>query len=195
MSDEVFPSLIGETYPQTRTPIHSTLIQTSVSGREIRIAQHPWPRYQWTLSFSYLSAEAALSHFQALIGFYNARHGSFDSFLFNDAYDNAVVDQPIGTGNGAQKSFQLVRTFGDSTEAVFDLNGGLIVKVGGVVNGGWTYDSKTGLITFGAAPAGDITASFAYYWRVRFVDDKADFENFVYNLFELKKIAFISTRD
>ena len=39
-----------------------------------------------------------------------------------------------------------------------------------------------------------ISADFTYYFRCRFVDDKYDFENFMFRLWELKKLAFISVR-
>jgi hypothetical protein len=52
------------------------------------------------------------------------------------------------------------------------------------------------LVTFGTAPSSEliITADFTYYFRCRFIDDKYDFENFMYRLWQVKKLTFISVR-
>jgi hypothetical protein len=39
-----------------------------------------------------------------------------------------------------------------------------------------------------------ITADFSYWFRCHFVDDSYDFENFMYRLWQLKKLTFISVR-
>ena len=51
-------------------------------------------------------------------------------------------------------------------------------------------------MTFNTAPGSGliITADFTYYFRCRFIDDKYDFENFMYRLWQLKKLTFISVR-
>ena len=59
---------------------------------------------------------------------------------------------------------------------------------------GYTVDDETGLVTFAAPPpAGQIiTADFTYRFRVRFADDAAEFENFMYQLWQLKQIKLQS---
>jgi hypothetical protein len=39
-----------------------------------------------------------------------------------------------------------------------------------------------------------VTADFTYYYRCRFVDDSYPFEQFMSNLWTLKKLTFISVR-
>ena len=53
-----------------------------------------------------------------------------------------------------------------------------------------------GLLTFAIPPSSGlvITADFSYWFRCRFVDDSYDFENFMYQLWQLKKLSFISVR-
>lgn len=60
----------------------------------------------------------------------------------------------------------------------------------------YSVDPDSGLVTFATPPGGGmiITADFTYYFRCRFVDDKYDFENFMYRLWQLKKLTFISVR-
>jgi uncharacterized protein (TIGR02217 family) len=59
---------------------------------------------------------------------------------------------------------------------------------------GYSLDPTTGLVIFASPPpAGQlITADFTYYFRVRFSDDSADFENFLYQLWSLKQVKFQS---
>ena len=52
------------------------------------------------------------------MGFFLARGGQFDDFLLNESEltqsleDSVFTGQPIGTGDGVTKNFQLVRNFG-----------------------------------------------------------------------------------
>jgi uncharacterized protein (TIGR02217 family) len=59
---------------------------------------------------------------------------------------------------------------------------------------GYTVNGETGQVTFAAPPpAGQIvTADFTYRFRVRFADDTAEFENFMYQLWQLKQIKLQS---
>jgi hypothetical protein len=61
---------------------------------------------------------------------------------------------------------------------------------------GYSVDSMTGLVTFNTAPGSGliITADYSYYFRCRFVDDSYAFENFMFRLWQLKKLTFISVR-
>jgi uncharacterized protein (TIGR02217 family) len=60
----------------------------------------------------------------------------------------------------------------------------------------YSVDPATGLVTFESAPNSEliITADFTYYFRCRFIDDKYDFENFMYRLWQVKKLTFISVQ-
>jgi len=60
----------------------------------------------------------------------------------------------------------------------------------------YDVDPSTGRVTFSIAPGSGliITADFSYYFRCRFIDDKYDFENFMYQLWQLNKLTFISVR-
>ena len=54
--------------------------------------------------------------------------------------------------------------------------------------------TSPGLLTFAVAPAAAhaITATFTFYWPVRFVDDKVDFSKWTSNQYEMKKISLMS---
>jgi uncharacterized protein (TIGR02217 family) len=195
--------LAGLEYPVTRTPIFRTLVQESVSGKENRAAIQLYPRWKWSLSFNFLRDDSN-NEFRTLLGFFLARQGSYDSFLFDDVDDDTATAQSLGTGNGSQASFQLVRTLGGFTEPVLAPNAVGSVTVGGVAKSlGTDYAlslwgaAQPGVITFTTPPAASaaIVASFIYYWPVRFAADDNDFAKFMNQLWEQKKIEFESVKN
>lgn len=206
MSSAVFPSLTGITYPQDRTPIWDTIIQPNVSGKETRLATQTYPRYQWDLSFSALRqgtvGQTNYTELDTLLGFFNARQGSFDSFLFTDPKYNSISGQLIGTGDGVTSVFQLVQNQNGFVEPVLAPNSVQYVYNNGVDGGGWVVGlwgtSSAGQIIYtGAVPTSGnaITASFSYYWPCRFVDDKVPFSQFNGNMFEMKKLSIMSVKN
>ena len=189
MSNAVFPAFAGLSWPVKRTPKFNTKVKTAVSGKEARAAFMAYPIYEIDLNFDYLS----LSDWQTLGGFFKLRKGRFDSFLFSDANESSVTAQSIGTGNGTNKDFQLVRTVGGFTEPCENINGAALIYVNGVLQTLTTHYSigLTGLVTFVAAPANAISVTWtgSYYWRVRFNQDAAEFEENLKNFYTLKKLS------
>jgi uncharacterized protein (TIGR02217 family) len=198
MSNAIFPSLAGLEYPVTRTPVAGkTLIQTSVSGLENRVALWSAPRWRWTLSFNFLRDDSN-DEFRTLLAFFLARQGSYDSFLFDDPDDNAVAGQPLGVGDGVTTAFQLVRSLGGYAEPVLAPHALTAVSVGGAsIGSAFAVDPNGGVLTLAAAPAAGATvaADFTYYWPVRFMTDEVDFAKFMNRLWEQKKLDFISLKN
>jgi hypothetical protein len=120
-----------------------------------------------------------------------------------------AVNLTGGSGSGGRvdlawtTSTQLVRTFGDPSlagggfaEAVTASNLVNTIYYDGIVQTGWSVGNN-GIVTlagpfFSAQPV--ISADFSYYFRCRFIDDSYAFENFMYRLWQLKKLTFISVR-
>jgi uncharacterized protein (TIGR02217 family) len=146
------------------------------------------------LQFEVLRQDATYTELSQLVGFFNARRGQFDSFLYTDPADNAVTAEPFGTGDGATTAFQLTRAFGGAIENVYDLNGATSIYKNAVVQASGYAISAAGVVTFSVAPAAGIalTWSGAYYWRVRFEQDMAEARNFLYQLWNLQQLAFVS---
>ena len=109
MSNTVFPTLAGLTWNVLKSPRWSTKVQQSVGGKEMRAQFFSTPLYTWTLTYELLRASALLE-LQTLLGFFNARQGRFDSFLFSDPNDNNVTQMGFGVGDGVKTAFQLQRT-------------------------------------------------------------------------------------
>lgn len=206
MGTAVFPTLPGLGWSITRTQIFKARKQVSVSGKETALADWAYPRWQWELVFDLLRQGGGWTEMQQLAGFYAARNGGFDSFLYQDQDDNAVSSQQIAVGDGVATQFQLVRSFGGFTEPVLAPNQVTSVTVGGTpkVNGtdygiGTWGNGVTppGTITFftGAPAAGaPIAASFSYYWPCRFVDDQCAFEKFMAGAYQVRKLTFMSIK-
>jgi uncharacterized protein (TIGR02217 family) len=130
--------------------------------------------------------------------------GAYGTFLFRDPSDSWVLGQQIGVGDASATTFQLQRAMGMALPG-----GGFLepivapdvvhaIYLNGITQDPSTYSVEltTGLVTFDIAPSSGlvITADFSFYFRCRFVDDKYDFENFMHQLWQLKKLTFISVR-
>jgi uncharacterized protein (TIGR02217 family) len=204
MSNSVFPALVGLTWPVVKQPLFSTKIQRAVSGKEYRAAFMQYPLMTFTLPHDMLRDAAAFGELQAVMGFFNARQGSFDNFLFNDVTDNTAASQSFGTGDGNTTTFQLARTYGNGTANAVDLvmNPNVITSVynnasnipHGAGAGKYTVDGA-GLVTFGTAPAANaaITWNGTFYYRCRFVADSLDFNEHMSGLWDLMQLQLIGS--
>lgn len=193
MSDAVYPDLPGLRPEIKRTPMWKTLRQESVSGKLLTAALMTYPTRKYTLAYEVLRAGAE-QELQNLEGFFNARRGAFDTFLFNDPDDRSVTDQTFGTGNGTTTAFPLSRTRGGFAEPVQSLNGAPVIKINGVTKAtpaDYTI-STLGIVYFVVAPAAGaaLTWTGAYYWRVRFLLDMLDFDKFLQDLWKVNRVEF-----
>lgn len=193
MSDAVFPSLPGLKWNVKRANLWKTLKQESVSGKEMSVALMTYPNRRYSLAYEVLRAGAE-AELQTLEGFFNLRQGSHDTFLYSDPDDSAVTDQSFGTGDGSTTVFYLARTRGGFTEPVQALNGAPTIKVAGVTKATPAdYSiSATGVVTFTSAPANGaaLTWTGSYYWRCKFLQDAAEFDQFLQDLWQLQRIEF-----
>jgi len=197
MSNAIFPTLPGVKWGRTKTPVWSTRIQTAVSGKETRRSYFSYPLWRFSLQYEFLRS-GAQQELQQLVGFFNARQGSFDSWLYLDPEDNAAVDQLIGNGDGVTTRFRLARDFGGYIEPVGSMqtDAGLSVTVDGAVASNYTPDVDTGAIVFDTAPLAGaaIRWSGTFYYRCRFLQDSAEFQRFLKNLWSAQKIEFTSVK-
>jgi uncharacterized protein (TIGR02217 family) len=202
----IFPSLPGLAWSVTKTPTFQTRIQRAVSGRELRALDYPYPLWQFTLVFDLLrdNPTAGYDELRTLIGFFMLCQGAYGTFLFEDPSDYRVTGQQLGIGNASTTVFQLQRAMGATLpgggflEPIVAPNVVNAVYLDGITQNPGTYsvDPSTGLMTFSIAPASGliITADYSYYFRCRFTDDSYAFENFMFQLWRLKKLTFISVR-
>jgi uncharacterized protein (TIGR02217 family) len=200
LSNAVLPTLPGMNFPVGRSPIWQTDVQYSVSGKRTSISNWTYPKWKYTIGFDVLRSNA-LAELQQMVGFFNARQGRFDTFLFNDPDDNSVLLQGFGFGDGTTTKFQLARAYGGYVEPVLVVNStpapqiyvNGTLKIGGT---DYTLNVTTGLVTFVTAPANGtaLTWTGAYYWRCEFLDDQIDPSKFMTQLWELKTLNFQSVK-
>lgn len=202
MSTVVLPSLAGLGFDVVRTPLWDTNVQTAVSGKETRIARQASPRWRWELSYNVLRSAASYNELQQLAGFFNARQGRYDTFLYRDTDDNTVTAQALGQGNGTSTAFPLLRNFGGFNELILAPQTVSAVYINSVLqSSGWSVSNwgsaSPGVITFTTPPANNavITADFSFYFPCRMSEDSVSFSMFLSQHYRVKKFSFISVKN
>lgn len=197
---DIFPvnTLNGLDWNLVKTPEYNTMVVKAASGREVRASMQTQPIWHFVLSYAYLKdGLGGINDLKTLMAFYLKQLGSGAAFLFQDPNDFQVTNQTIATGDGVTKTFQLFRTMGGGgfnfNEIIKDVTA-LTVKVGTTVTS-VTLDSNGG-ITFATAPANGavISATFQFFFRVRFEDDSMDFTNTMNQLWEATSVKFVTVR-
>jgi len=217
----VFPTLPGLTFSVTKRPIGNFGVAEATSGGEVRINYWENPLWEWDLTYDYLPDFAGTggispSDLKAMMGFYVSTGCGFSAFCYTDPDDHVVLGQPLGTGDGTTTNFNLVRTFGLPAYGTSTDNIGYVNTGGPVLNGHGTFNLYVNgvlktqgtdytiinttpmaqyVVLTSAPPAGEeVTVDMTYYYWVRFLDPKYDFEKFMNQLWSLKKITLHSLR-
>src|SRR5258708_2868490 len=104
MGTQVFAPPTGLGWPVARSSMWQTRKQDNVSGKQVRVAEWSYPKYQWVLQADVLRHGVingtTYAEFANMLGFFNNLFGGEDSFLYTDVDDHAVTGQLIGTGDG-----------------------------------------------------------------------------------------------
>lgn len=155
------------------------------SGAEYRPQRWTHPLHRYEIAHNIKTAEAIAE----LRAFHFARRGRNRGFLLKDWLDwtsasdgqstATMLDQPLGTGDGADTTFQLVKRYPDDVDPydrpiAWPVTGTLLVAVNGVLKTtGVAVTRGTGIVTLTPAPAlaAVITAGFQFDVPVRFDED------------------------
>ena len=168
-----FPDNIA--YGATGGPEFATTVVVTGAGHEQRNVNWAEARGRWDVG-SGLKTQQQLDE---LIAFFRARKGKAYGFRFKDWTDDKATGQLLGTGDGVQTQFQLVKQY--PSGSVVEVR--TVTKpVAGTVRiykdsveqlSGWSVNVTTGLVTFTTAPAAgvEITADFEFDVPVRFDTD------------------------
>lgn len=197
-----FPVLPGIGWDIKKTPILSTRVLTAANGLEYRAQNWTYPRWKFSIPIPFMRQYLTYTEQQTLIGFILSQGGQFNSWAYNDPFDNNPVNQLIGSGNGSQLAFPLVRTIGGFTEPVLYCPTLTSVSVGGSVVSSSTYSlTQSGsygndTITFNAPPANGVAilATFVFNFVCRFLSDENEFNNDLWNIWSMKSIDFESIK-
>lgn len=197
----LFPALPGIIYPVKKTPTWNTDVQEAISGKIVALQRWSYPKYGIEVGYEFLRSDTAWGEYQDLVAFFNLAGGRATIFRFNDVNDNAVTNQGFGAGDGTTTAFQLTRAMGGTNFSWVDpvfYPVTAAISVAGVLQVlGTDYTiSTTGLVLFTVAPgAGQLlTWTGTFNWLCRFDDDSNTFEQFTYNLFELKQLKFTTEK-
>ena len=181
MSNTVFPSLPGLAWGVSRKPKWSSRVQKSTSGKRQAMSYMSFPLYEWTLSFNVLREYSTNTDLEQIQGFFNAMKGQYDTFLYADPHDAIIpTNQLLGLGNGSNKNFQLVRSYGGVVEPIFS-PAIVTIRVNNVVQTLGTHYTITdyGVVQFVTAPGAGVTvtATGTFRFRCAFTVDSIEFIN------------------
>jgi uncharacterized protein (TIGR02217 family) len=178
-------------------PERKTEIVALGSGREARNARWAGSRRRFDAG----TGMKTLDDLAEVVAFFEARRGRLIGFRWRDGLDDSSgrpgatptpLDQPLGTGDGATATFQLVKRYGTGAAAYVraiakPVAGSVRVAVGGVEiaeGAGFDLDAATGRVSFrpAAIPAAGtaVSAGFRFHVPVRFDTDvlKVDLAGF-----------------
>jgi uncharacterized protein (TIGR02217 family) len=179
-------------------PGYSTSVVTTVAGYEKRNANWAAARGRWNVAQGLKNREQVAN----LIAFFRARKGRAYGFRFKDWTDFAALAQLIGTGDGATKSFPLIKRYvsggiSETRTITKPVAGTVKIYVNGVLKtSGVAVDTTTGTVTFSSAPANGavITADFEFDVPVRFDTDQMDITIETYDLGRWGQIPIVEIR-
>jgi uncharacterized protein (TIGR02217 family) len=191
-----FPDNIG--YGATGGPEFATTVVVTGAGHEQRNVNWAEARGRWDVA-SGLKDQAQLD---ALIAFFRARRGKAYGFRFKDWTDHKATGELLGTGDGANKTFQLVKRYpsGGVVEVrtiTKPVAGTVRVYRDGVEQlAGWSVNATTGLISFTTAPTVgvQITAAFEFDVPARFDTDHMAVTIETFRLHRWQQIPIVELR-
>jgi uncharacterized protein (TIGR02217 family) len=153
----------------------------------------------------------SLDDIAVLIAFFESRRAQLYGFRWKDWLDfkscapsqmPAFGDQIIGSGDGVQTEFQLVKTYASGTasytrDITKPVAGTVVLGIDGVAQtGGHSIDTTTGLVTFATAPATgvQITAGFEFDVPVRFDTDRINASAASFQAGEIPDVPVVEIR-
>lgn len=168
-------------------PSRKTDIVALVSGHEER--NSPWAGSRRSFNAGY--GVKSVADIEDVIAFFETRHGRLYGFRFRDPFDfkscrvaetPAPDDVLIGTGDGAQTSFQLVKRYASGAASYArpikkPVAGSVRAAIGGAEQteaADFTVDETSGVVTFTSPPGAglSVTAGFLFDTPVRFDTDE-----------------------
>jgi len=158
-------------------PSFETTIVALSSGKEQRNASWQVERNRWDIAYGIQDKNG----YREVIDFFRARRGRHRGFRFRDWTDYQATDELIGTGDGVNRVFQLVKNYEITLyqrRITRPVSPTVTIKIDDVLKpSGYSVNYSTGVVTFtdhaDHIPAVDeeVTASFEFDIPVRFDKD------------------------
>ena len=160
-----------------------------------------------------------------LRSFWRKMQGGFDSFLVDlsaitkNPKDGAITGQALTVD--ANNYAPIVRTYSGVDETIYEINAITQITANGTPvpldiyhahndtpsGGEYSYWDSSGqrtyagsaypgvVVQFGSAPAAPVLINFSWYYRMRFDKDQADYESFLFQLYDLQEIDLVTRRN
>jgi len=187
-------------------PERRTEVATLGSGFEERNAVWAHSRRRWDAGLGVRT----LAQLQQVVAFFEERRGRLVGFRFRDPLDHSsalpgaaisATDQRLGTGDGANRRFALVKTYGGAFDPYRrpirkPVAGAVRVAVGGVETAAFALDLAAGEVVLTAAPAAGaaVTAGFEFDTPVRFDADRLEVDLAAFGAGSAPSIPLIEIR-
>lgn len=184
--DVSFPLSLSQA--TSASALFSTDIAQSLSGHEERNSNWADARMEYDVGPA-IRSEGDLA---ILLAFFRARRGPAKAFRLRDPFDHSShamtgvpqpTDQYLGTGDGNQSAFALVKNYGEAAlpdgpqqrRITRPDPASVVVAQGGVAVSGWTLQPG-GIIAFAEPPPVGVrvTAGYIFDVPVRFLNDRID---------------------
>ncbi|MCO5063113.1 MAG: DUF2460 domain-containing protein [Rhizobiaceae bacterium] len=183
--DVRFPLAVA--FGATGGPERRNEIVSLTSGREKRNQRFAHSRRRYDAG----TGVRSLADLHEVMAFFEARRGSLHAFRFRDPFDMRScppdrapgwLDQPLGSGDGTNARFALLKTYGTGADAYRrpirkPVEDAILVAIDGVekASPAFSFDQATGDIVFAAeeipAPGQLVTAGYEFDVPVRFDTD------------------------
>ena len=179
--DVRFPLSVA--FGATGGPERRTEIVALGSGHERRLQRWSRARRRYDAGAGLRS----LDDLHAVVAFFEARRGPLHAFRYHDPIDGRscpplaeprATDQWLGEGDGARRTFALVKRYGEGSDAEVraitrPVEGSVVAAVDGTLVDA-AVDHATGTVTFPAPPlaGASVTAGFLFDVTVRFETDR-----------------------
>jgi len=195
-----FPAYVSE--GSRGGPGFSTTVFTSQTGFEQRNSNWSLSRAQYDVSYGIRSKE----DLDDVLDFFYVMRGRATGFRFKDWGDYQIAEGNIGTGDGSEDTFQIVKKYTVSsttyTRTITKIvANSLVVKVNGMtktVITDYTVDMNTGVIVFesGDIPAmgEEVTVTCEYDVPVRFDVDQLPISWEAFQIESADGIALVEIR-
>lgn len=206
--DEVFPLAVS--FGATGGPERRNEIVSLTSGLEKRNLRFSQSRHHYDAG----TGVKSLDDLHDVLSFFEARRGSLHAFRFRDPFDMkscrpgdlpTMLDQPLGSGDGARARFALVKAYGSGIDAYKRLIAkpvlaSLRVAVAGVerVSPAFSFDGATGDVVFssGSIPGTGalVTAGFEFHVPVRFDTERLSLSLTAFKAGQIPSIPLVEVR-
>lgn len=195
--DEVdFPIAIGR-QAEVTTEFSVDVVETG-SGHEQRVLHWADARMRYDAGAGLRSDDDV----RALVAFFRARRGPVRGFRFRDPFDQTGEGEAIGTGDGVETRFALIKRYGEGSEAqTRRITRVVAASVRLFVDGieqdaGWAVEAG-GWVAFDEAPVegAAISASFTFDVPVRFAEQRLGVSRATFLAGEIASVPLVEVRD